>query len=850
MNNPFLEQAHQGRNEFWRYLVTTISTIGVAITVQIILVVAAIILGNTTNIESLPSLFLFLIVMIPFPFSLAALWGGLGLLHKRPLMSIINPAGKIAWKRVFLSALVWFLLAGLSDIILGFFDPANYVFTFDLNQFAPYFLLAIILVPIQTTTKEMIFRGYLAQWIGRYSRHLWVPLVVPSLVFTLLHGLNPEVLTYGAWLTLPFYFGIGLLLGWITLRFGGLELAIGLHAANNLYAVLMVTFPGSALPSPAIFTIQRYDPVIGLAVFAVMAVLYLAIFYTLQHKRLPRTVTALILAGVMAGSLVSPAQARSFDAERFDVRIEMQPDGSLLVTETVVFRFQDGPFSYAFRHLALNELDRIEVLSTTLDGQAVLPGTQPGQVEISADSDPIELTWHFEPTSDASRTVGLTYRVIGNVRQVPGGDGISWQAIPAEHEYEIRFASITLVYPPGIEPLEPVSLVGQNASIETMPGWVVFHLEEIGINQPITIHGRFPQASLLIQPPEWQALIIQRGQQVQAALPYMVIISVGLLLIAVFIAESLRRKNFVQYSPSFSVGSLPNPPDDLAPGLAGFLVSNGRANGSHFIAVLLDLAHRGYLRMEQKEESGIFKAKDFQITPLKGAQGLRPHEAFVHQFLFQTRSTVLEEVLMSRISRKISGKLSLFSAQAQAELEASGTLIPGSLKQRDWMVAVGFVLFFLSLCLAFLGAIFVMIAHNNLATVGMLLLGGALGMLVGGFVFWIYNGSWKVFTIQGKQRQERWNSFRLYIRELIKTDTLLKAEWLDAYLAYSVSFGLGDRWVKAFKDRGLSTLLNWVYLANGDFADSTILTAVIVTSTADSSSAGSSAGGGGASGAG
>jgi len=142
----------------------------------------------------------------------------------------------------------------------------------------------MLLVPIQTSTEELVVRGYLTQWVGRYSRSIWLPLILPSLLFMLLHGLNPEVTAYGSLLTLPLYLSTGLLLGWVTLKSGGLEMALGLHAANNIYATLMVTFPNTALPSPALFTVQVYDPVIALVQQAVVMALYLGILYVWKRE--------------------------------------------------------------------------------------------------------------------------------------------------------------------------------------------------------------------------------------------------------------------------------------------------------------------------------------------------------------------------------------------------------------------------------------------------------------------------------------------------------------------------------------------------------------------------------------
>jgi len=283
MANRFLEQARQGRNEFWRYLLTIIAVILVSLSVQLYTVVFGMAIEGTADINEFSPLVLFIVTMAPFPFALLTLVGGLLVLHKRPIYSILNPSGKIAWSRIFLSGFLWFCLSALSDLVLALIDPANYSWTFDLKEFLPYFLLGLVLIPIQTSTEEFIFRGYLTQWMGRYSRSLWLPLIVPSVVFMLLHSFNPEVGAYGMLLTMPLYLGIGLLLGWLTLRSESLELALGLHAANNLYAGLMVTFPNSALSTPAMVTLSSYQPEIGLIVFVAVTVLYVGVLFLIKR---------------------------------------------------------------------------------------------------------------------------------------------------------------------------------------------------------------------------------------------------------------------------------------------------------------------------------------------------------------------------------------------------------------------------------------------------------------------------------------------------------------------------------------------------------------------------------------
>jgi hypothetical protein len=88
---------------------------------------------------------------------------------------------------------------------------------------------------------------------------------------------------------------------------------------------------------------------------------------------------ALVAALCLALILFSPALAKkSYQAERFDVTIAVQPDGTLNVTETIVFRFTGDPFTYVFRELVFNDLDEIDNLQASLDGQALAQRTTMG----------------------------------------------------------------------------------------------------------------------------------------------------------------------------------------------------------------------------------------------------------------------------------------------------------------------------------------------------------------------------------------------------------------------------------------------------------------------------------------
>lgn len=276
-SQPFLDAARSGKNSFWRYLCGLILIAGTFIVASFAMgVVLLIITGGELDLTQLsPSLSL-LILVIPFVATLVMLWIVVLGLHARPFRTLITPRARPVWRRLVLSGVMWLVLSGLTDIVLALWiTPGNYAAQFDARRFFPYAALAFVLIPIQASTEELVMRGYLMQAIGLITRWLWLPLLISSLAFAGLHSFNPEIEEYGFWAMMPAYLAMGLLFGWVTLRTHGLEAAMGLHIANNLYAALLVNYPGSALPAPSLFIMRHFDPWQGLVVLLIIGPLYL-----------------------------------------------------------------------------------------------------------------------------------------------------------------------------------------------------------------------------------------------------------------------------------------------------------------------------------------------------------------------------------------------------------------------------------------------------------------------------------------------------------------------------------------------------------------------------------------------
>ena len=264
----YLDLALRGRNGWWRY------ALGALVIAFFWLVLGylpyLLLVGAGVNDRMLDYLAInFSIVMM-----LAGLALTVKLIHRRPLMSLIAPDARVDWHRVRRSAVVWVVIAAGIVAIEHFLYAGRYYLSFDPDRFFVFFALVLLLTPIQTTTEELVFRGYALQGIGLLTRRPSLVAVGSSLIFTGPHLLNPEVYQHGVLIMAANYFAIGMLLATITLRDGRLELAIGLHAVNNVFLALVANYEGSALTTESIFTARELDPVYSLVTLIIGALVF------------------------------------------------------------------------------------------------------------------------------------------------------------------------------------------------------------------------------------------------------------------------------------------------------------------------------------------------------------------------------------------------------------------------------------------------------------------------------------------------------------------------------------------------------------------------------------------------
>jgi len=288
----FIEQGINENNTIWKYFLGLIFIMGASFLGQMpmlaMILFETIYKGKnypTTDAEIMhffePNLGLFLL-LFSYVVALLGIYFVVRFLHKQTLISIITGRTKIDWKRVMFSFSLWTIVTVVITLVDYYLHPSNFEINFQLFPFLILLVIGTLLIPIQTTVEELVFRGYLMQGFANLSKNRWFPLVMTSTIFGLLHIFNPEVAKLGN-LIMVYYIGTGLFLGIITLMDDGMEIALGFHAANNLIGALLITSDWSALQTYSVFK-DISEPEAGFDIIFPIVVIYPALLIIFGRK--------------------------------------------------------------------------------------------------------------------------------------------------------------------------------------------------------------------------------------------------------------------------------------------------------------------------------------------------------------------------------------------------------------------------------------------------------------------------------------------------------------------------------------------------------------------------------------
>jgi uncharacterized protein len=287
----YLRIAQQGKNQWWRYVCGILLSLSFFIIVgSIAYAIALFSIAGVSDIASIkkftktPSLGHYISTNIPFIFWFLGTVIAVRGIHGRSAWGLVSGTGRLDWLRMGYGFIVWFAMMIIPAVLLLWISPEEYKFHFDLREWPLLFVITALLTPIQTSCEEIFFRGYLIQGMGLITRQPLILMISNGLLFFLPHLGNPEISHGIVWVSLE-YFSIGVFLALITLRDNRLELALGVHAANNITNIFFTT-TDSVMGAPALWMAQPSPTtfVDVLVLFLSMAIAYYLFFGRPQPK--------------------------------------------------------------------------------------------------------------------------------------------------------------------------------------------------------------------------------------------------------------------------------------------------------------------------------------------------------------------------------------------------------------------------------------------------------------------------------------------------------------------------------------------------------------------------------------
>ena len=286
----------QERSEIWR---TILSFLLFALFYVLLVVIAGLAIyfgGNAYSdghgdllvreISEMTTAFATSVALLGIIIALPPLLLVLRLLHKRPLTSLLGPSHTIDWRLWRVAAMVVLVLFAI-DTISSFVNyNVNQQYSF--IKWLGLLLPGLTLIFLQTTTEELVFRGYLQQQLAARFKNPLIWWLLPSVLFGLGHY-DPATFGQNAWLIVGIITFIGLILADVTARFGSLAPAMGLHFTNN--AAMLVIAPEGDLSGLSLYTskvdLQSSETGTGMMIYlGVMLTCYLIFMLIMRRRRL------------------------------------------------------------------------------------------------------------------------------------------------------------------------------------------------------------------------------------------------------------------------------------------------------------------------------------------------------------------------------------------------------------------------------------------------------------------------------------------------------------------------------------------------------------------------------------
>ncbi|MEO3938382.1 DUF2207 domain-containing protein [Dermatophilaceae bacterium Soc4.6] len=242
------------------------------------------------------------------------------------------------------------------------------------------------------------------------------------------------------------------------------------------------------------------------------------------------------------------------------------------------------------------------------------------------------------------------------------------------------------------------------------------------------------------------------------------------------------------------------PPAGVQPGMVGTLIDES-ADTVDVSATVVDLAVRGYLRIEETQTAGVFKRTDWTLTRLEADPDqppLRVWESTVLEGLFGDSNPVQ----LSALKTHFATTLAAAKAQMYDDVVQRGWFRRNPASQRAGWQALGFLLIGAGVASAvWLGGATSDIDRTGGIGIGVpsgIVLG--IGLLLAGLIVRVLGSRMAARTAQGSAVNAQALGFKRYL-ETAEAGQIRFEEAqsiFSRYLPYAIVFGVADRWAGTF----------------------------------------------------
>jgi uncharacterized membrane protein len=485
------------------------------------------------------------------------------------------------------------------------------------------------------------------------------------------------------------------------------------------------------------------------------------------------------------------SQERSLAIERFDATIRVDRDGSIDVTEAITARFT-GSWNGIYRTIPI-KYRTPQGFNWTLGVQLRSATNESGQAlrtETSRQGHYLKYKIWVPGAHDATRMVILRYRATNGLRFFEDHDELYWNVTGDEWDVPIEAASAVIELPASAAGVRAIAFNGVYGSTARDA-----KVETTGSTIRLTMPHRLDFHEGLTAVVGWNKGLVREPTSAERAggflrsnWPLAIPIPVFFLVFGIWRRrgrDPRQRPISVQYEP----------PDGITPGEAGTLMDNS-ADMRDITATMVDLAVRGYLKFEERDDRklfGLIGGREYLLHKVKSDQEwdrLAPHERRVLNGIFDSRG---DQVALSELEDEFYTELPKIKSHLFDRLLAHGfyRARPDSVRTA-W--TVGGVL----LGGLLVGAGIGLAGKFSMTPVPFVVAGILVGLIMIGFGIVM-----PARTELGARALEKVLGFEEFLRrvEAEYMERVIKTpELFDKYLPYAMAFGVEKKWAKAFEN--------------------------------------------------